>query len=610
MVASSSWSSPSAGRGEDSVTPRGSGVRGWTLVVSPSAIVPPPSPRGQNRHPTSSKNKTVLVDSDASDRASRLVLLPRNNTNRISMTPGNREIVLENMRLYQRIAAMQRKEKSLHKINQDLATYMASLKQEDDACQRAWEEEVRDMELAFEAKLKELEQIAAQQKKRLKEMAAALDKKRLEKMAAAQQKKPAPKPAPSPPPLSASPSAPPTAPLPSLPLSPPPRYEDPALVTDSDIEAWLTTRGSSWFEWADDYAHRDGSDRITKLDMIQQHELCRRIKSFVHLTEDGKLPPELLARRGRINTAQILLDGMLAHFVVKEAFVSPLWVFAALSVNRAELVSPDSSPVSPFSRVPPGSPSSSSMPGLTCLSYEEGLPSMRDMGKLQDLFVRAQQDHGGAEVHTWRTQLMRILTDGGLSHDPNNLPTSKNMRRLVRARREYARKLKEEFLSGPARLLLQDQDAAGIERLEWRLVNELDMALRLSAQLWSSQSSSPRMRGLGDLKAGSTYPFSTHTGGGTMMIDLCQAQQMEFTVRGYDDRRSIIAVLRPEIRARGIGDFDTIAHSSAGLDKRVWTNAQVFVSPRSVVAAAPPRGSTRSRPTSSEESRAGTTGHG
>jgi len=200
----------------------------------------------------------------------------------------------------------------------------------------------------------------------------------------------------------------------------------------------------------------------------------------------------------------------------------------------------------------------------------------------------------GSEVHKWRSQLMRILTEGGLGHDHLKRATTKNMRRLVRARREYAKTLKELFLGGPARLLLRDQDAAGIERLEWKLVNELDMALRLSAQIWSYQTCDLGIRGIDEL--GSQY-FDT----GEEMMELCQAQQMELSIRG-GDKRSVIAVLRPEIRAMGIGDGDGyLSHhhhqyhgDGDGLDG-IWAKAQVFLSPRSVVAAEATEGRGRSR---------------
>jgi len=83
--------------------------------------------------------------------------------------------------------------------------------------------------------------------------------------------------------------------------------------------------------------------------------------------------------------------------------------------------------------------------------------------------------------------MMRILSEGGLSQDATHPSVSGNndRRLLAEARREYARKLKERFLGGAARFLLQDQDPKGIEKLEGRLVSELDMALKFSCLVWS-----------------------------------------------------------------------------------------------------------------------------
>ncbi|KAK4213575.1 hypothetical protein QBC37DRAFT_387932 [Rhypophila decipiens] len=554
---------------------------GWTMRISRSRAADlaslPARGRG-NSHLHGARTKETI---NGTGRP-----VPTNTTaNRSSLAPtdASREVILENMRLYQRIASLQRTEKTLQNDNRNLSRYMASLQQEDESVQRAWEEEVQEMESAFEAKLKELEQLAAQQKERLREIASSR--------------------------ISSTKQIAPQSPVPpSLGLRQPPMHPD---LTTAKLNAWFSTRGNNWYEWADDFAYRD-LDRIINLDMIQQHELCSKAKTFVRLTPDGKLPTELMVNR-RINASQILLQGLLANFIITETMLSPRWIFAALNVNRAEFVSPESSPVSPVSH-------RNASFGLslesTPLSLVEGFPSMRDMDKLQDLFAKAQIDN--SEVHKWRSQLMRILTEGGLDHDPVRRATSKNTRRLVRARREYARSLKELFLSGPARLLLGDQDAAGIERLEWRLVNELDMALRLSAQIWSYQTCDLGVRGINELRK---EWFDTGEydggggGGGKSGMELCQAQQMEWSIR-EGDKHEVIAVLRPEIRAVGIGDGGTgeLSHhhhdhggGGGGLDEGldgIWAKAQVFVSPRSVVAADAVERRGRSRP-GSRERRAG-----
>lgn len=182
---------------------------------------------------------------------------------------------------------------------------------------------------------------------------------------------------------------------------------------------------------------------------------------------------------------------------------------------------------------------------------------------------------------------MKTLAEAGLSHDPMDMPTSKSIRRLVRARREYAEKLADKFLSGPACILLQDQDAVGIERMEWRLVNELDAALQLSAQVWAFQTSPLAIRGIEEF--GAQCFGSTRT-----VAQLCQAQQMEMSIKEVG-KHDVIAVLRPEIMALGGDGVDD------GLDGGIWTHAQVFVSPRSVVAAEKAERRAWSRPASREE---------
>lgn len=279
------------------------------------------------------------------DRTSRLV--PTNKANSTLVPPDpKREVALENMRLSQRISSLQRWEKSLEKDNLTLTQYMSSLRQEDETCQRTWEKKVQEMESACEGQIKELEKVAVQQKHRLREMPGFRS-------------------------MSAR-------------ASPPPRPMHPDL-TNAKINSWFRTRGNIWYEWADDYAHRD-LDRIINLDMIQQNELCRRAATFVRLTDEGDLPSELLVNR-RINPSQILLHGLLANFIATEIIASPRWIFAALNVNRAKFVSPDSSPVSPTSHNSQPEFSNLSFKS-TPLSLAEGLPSMCDIEQLEDLFTK------------------------------------------------------------------------------------------------------------------------------------------------------------------------------------------------------------------------------
>jgi hypothetical protein len=82
--------------------------------------------------------------------------------------------------------------------------------------------------------------------------------------------------------------------------------------------------------------------------------------------------------------------------------------------------------------------------------------------------------------------MMRLFADGGFSlKDVAAAGRNDSRRTFVESRLNYARKLKERFLGGAARYLLQDQDSPGIERLERMLTNIIDDALRFSCSLWT-----------------------------------------------------------------------------------------------------------------------------
>jgi len=77
--------------------------------------------------------------------------------------------------------------------------------------------------------------------------------------------------------------------------------------------------------------------------------------------------------------------------------------------------------------------------------------------------------------------------------------------------------LKDRFLSGAARLLLQDHtDGAGIEKMETRLIKEFDLALQFSCLIWSRQDPL-RVKGLRDI-ANKTFLESDKT------MELCPSQ--------------------------------------------------------------------------------------
>src|SRR5262245_54581160 len=94
----------------------------------------------------------------------------------------------------------------------------------------------------------------------------------------------------------------------------------------------------------------------------------------------------------------------------------------------------------------------------------------------------AQQNHFG--VHAWRAKLMEMLYEAGMGLEPKHA-NDESSRSLSEARRRYCRKLRDRFLSGSARFLLQDQDTVGIEKLEITLMEEFDKALRFSCHVWS-----------------------------------------------------------------------------------------------------------------------------
>lgn len=121
---------------------------------------------------------------------------------------------------------------------------------------------------------------------------------------------------------------------------------------------------------------------------------------------------------------------------------------------------------------------------------------------LTDVHLPVQQN--STDKHTWRAQLMHTLADGGMALDHDNVDGDER-RSLIDCRKIYSRKLAERFLGGAARFLLHDQDAAGIERLEGKLVQEIDAALRFSCRAWS-RCEPLEFRGLKEL---AEVPFLT-----------------------------------------------------------------------------------------------------
>ncbi|KAK4450205.1 hypothetical protein QBC34DRAFT_297719 [Podospora aff. communis PSN243] len=408
----------------------------------------------------------------------------------------NKELVQENKGLHQRVAVLQRTEQQLSKDNQDLNSHVLSLQQSQEAQQRRFEDELRLKQAPLEAKIRELEQQIAHQNERLFKLTLQ------------------PKPVPASPP-----KAPRSEPNTSI----------ASTMTDADVASWFATRGASWAAWVDEFAH-DNPNRLAELHPLQQSEILGNIEHFVRLTDDRQLP-EPLASSPSLNVTRLLLRGMLSDFIVTETLASPFWVFEALTKKEPLDHSPPTSRPNPRGASPPGfsmddamwnstgfapCPSPYNVPpapttarSISMLSPRHGppqvspisltintkgllrqyrLPAKPEIEDVMTLLMRTQQNDDS--VYEWRAHLMQMLSDGGISRDASHpsMANNEDKQMLASTRREYARLLKERFLSGSARYFLRDQDPQGIAKLEGQLVSELDLALRFSAQVWARRS--------------------------------------------------------------------------------------------------------------------------
>lgn len=159
----------------------------------------------------------------------------------------------------------------------------------------------------------------------------------------------------------------------------------------------------------------------------------------------------------------------------------------------------------------------SMMPSLSNSASFLGLPLRPEMERLVHMLTDAQDDDARVTAHHWRAQMMRLFADGGFSiKDVVAAGRNESRRTFVESRLNYARKLKERFLGGSARFLLQDQDASGIEKLEGMLTDIIDDALRFSSRLWTRMAP-VRLHGWRDL--GSKEVRAT-----TPLVTLCHAQ--------------------------------------------------------------------------------------
>lgn len=187
---------------------------------------------------------------------------------------------------------------------------------------------------------------------------------------------------------------------------------------------------------------------------------------------------------------------------------------------------------------------------------------------LTDMHLPVQQN--STDKHTWRAQLMHTLADGGMALDHANVEGDAR-RFLIDCRKIYSRKLTERFLSGAARFLLHDQDAAGIERLEGKLVQEIDMALRFSCRAWSRREPL-EFRGLKEL---AEVPFLTSD----EHMQLCRGQapaiarpeEPAFDLPpAYHDGHTVTIVVQPTV--------ESVIVCQSGKDiRKVVSKAQVLV---------------------------------
>jgi hypothetical protein len=176
-------------------------------------------------------------------------------------------------------------------------------------------------------------------------------------------------------------------------------------------------------------------------------------------------------------------------------------------------------------------------------------------------------------MHAWRAQMLQTLSEGGLSMELEQLK-GEDRRRLADARKTYARKLKDRFLSGAARFLLQDQnDSSGIDRLECRLIKEIDLALQFSCLVWSRHDPL-RIKGLWYL-AKTTFLSSDET------MELCESQapvtvepSNEFADMppGYHDGHKVVMAVQPVI------EFVSVVDNSGDEEvSKILSKARVLV---------------------------------
>jgi hypothetical protein len=199
--------------------------------------------------------------------------------------------------------------------------------------------------------------------------------------------------------------------------------------------------------------------------------------------------------------------------------------------------------------------------------------------------------NGEQNANSWRASVMKTFVEGGMSTEVDTFMLTKGSRNpLAESRLKYAGQLKDRFLRGPARFLLQDQEAAGIEKLERHLVEELDAALRFSCQLWCGQDT-PLIRGFRDLTGG-TSSFN----GNEMQVYQTQAPLHAKRVIGAivneqaacHDGHPVIMVLQPSVGTSTLTSTKVEAGKGPGANTRIWTKATVLVATPKVPAQESP----------------------
>ncbi|KAL2130942.1 hypothetical protein VTI74DRAFT_5725 [Chaetomium olivicolor] len=398
------------------------------------------------------------------------------------------ELVQENRSLYQRISALQRTERELLAENQDLTRKLAALKQHHERRARQWNEGLRRKEIEYEARMRELG-----------EQLLDLVSRHPQKL--------------------------------------------PTILSNEEISAWFDDQDAAWNDWAKAFGHQDPARISSGLHPLQLQELCDDVKGFVRMTDAGGLPPEILT--GGKEAVHTLLNGMLANFICEEIIASPMWVFMATSLGtlespgiaaakplpglpsvgfRMEMNSfSDVAPLRPGPCQTPKSPQfpppliTSMMPPIGSSASLLGLPVQTDMERLLHMLTEAQEEESRVSTYHWRAQMMRLFAEGGFTlKDAAAAGRNESRRSFVESRLNLARKLKERFLGSSARFLLQDQDAAGIEKLEGRLGDMVDDALRFSCRLWT-RVAPHRLHGWRDLG-------SKEVRCATPLVTLCHAQ--------------------------------------------------------------------------------------